>query len=134
MSEERIYAARKIDSKGDPAKIPCAMTLDFSVIVGAKIGDVDVLAKILEDAINEVLRSCTAHNIDAYLRYGQVRPTRHEELVAIIPRKVHYTADGLKQFCDTVHVSKKNLTNDRSKVTCKLCLKLMQPRGTLGEP
>lgn len=56
-----------------------------------------------------------------------VRPMSQEELLAIIPRKIHKAAYHVKNgwLCNTPHVSPKNLTDNDSEVTCKLCLRVL---------
>lgn len=56
---------------------------------------------------------------------GVLRPLTHEESLRLIPRKWHLEREG-SHACDTPFVSRKFLTQDVGKVTCKLCLKRLR--------
>ena len=113
----------ELEPENDPGIIPCGITLDFSVVVSATLGDVPQLEAFLRATVLDVVAKLAAFKMRAYIRKTDVHPITQEELLSVIPRKVHFEHDG-RQVCATAFVSLKNLTTDPSLVTCKLCRKL----------
>lgn len=119
-----IVEVKRVQPKGDPANLRLALTLNMTMIVGSKVGDMDRLKEVLEHACDLLQNECKELGIDAFLYNADVRPAPHEMLLAVQPRRVHYAPTG-RQICDTAHVSYKNLSKNPDEVTCKLCLKRM---------
>ena len=94
----------ELEPENDPGIIPCGITLDFSVVVSATLGDVPQLEAFLRATVLDVVAKLAAFKMRAYIRKTDVHPITQEELLSVIPRK--------------------NLTTDPSLVTCKLCRKL----------
>ena len=116
-------AKLEAEPENDPSIIPCGITLDFSVIAAATLGDVPELEAFLRTTVLDVVAKLAALKMKAYIRRTDVHPVTQEELLSVIPRKIHFEHDG-RQVCATAFVSPKNLTTDSSLVTCKLCRKL----------
>ena len=129
--DKALIEVKRVQPTGDPANLRLALTLNMTMIVGAKVGDMDRLKDVLEHAIDIVQRECKELGIDAFLYNGDVRPAPHEMLLAVQPRRIHYAPDG-RQICDPPHVSPKNLTKKPGEVTCKKCLKIERPPPPIG--
>jgi hypothetical protein len=103
-------------------QVPMAIEVDF--VTSAKLSDMGILETVLDLAVKDLQKRFEKDGFKCFLRTGLVRPMTQEELLTIIPRKVHMARDA-QQICDTPHVSKKNLTEDPDDVTCKKCLKIL---------
>ena len=117
---------KKLDPSEEIGDIQCPMSIELHFATTSKISDMPILEKVLERAIEDVHKRFEKDGYKVYVRTGLVRPMTQEELVSLIPRKVHFRQNG-RQICDTTHVAAKNLTDNRAEVTCKLCLKRMPP-------
>ncbi len=100
--------------------------VDITVVTNSKLSEFPILDKVLNLAVKDALARFEKEGFRAFLHHGKVRPMSQDELLSILPRKVHFVPlPGEKHICDTAHVAKKNLTLDPDKVTCKLCLRKM---------
>lgn len=112
-----------LDEAMGQMQVPVAIDLSFAT--SAKLDDMGILEQVLAKAVDDVLKRFEKDGFRIFVRAGVVRPMTQEELLSIIPRKVHMT-NGLDGWlCKTAHVSPKNVTSDATEVTCKLCLKVM---------
>lgn len=120
----KLVRRGQLKPHGDPAKIPCAIGMDLSLILsGGKLGDIEPLTTLLQASVDQLIRTLEARGTEVYIRTGLVAPVHHEVLLTLIPRRVHYEQGG-RQICKTPFVSPKNLTTNDRKVTCRLCRKL----------
>lgn len=107
--------------------VPLRIEVDFAT--SAKLDDIGRLEQVLEKAVEDVQKRFAKDGYTIYVRSGTVRPMSQEELLALIPRKIHLAADGQDGtpgwLCKTAHVAAKNITSERDDVTCKLCLKAL---------
>lgn len=96
--------------------------LDFQVFL---TGDLESLGE-LHEFFNTFLKSFYEHaeakKISVVYAVGTMRPPTQDEITKMIPRKYHYGMDG-KQVCSCPHVAARYITAERSKVTCRLCLR-----------
>lgn len=116
---------KRIEPSEDIRDIQCPMSIEVSFATSAKISDMGVLDKVLEVVIAEARKKFESEGFKTWVRVGLVKPMTQEELLTIIPRKMHFMRDG-RQVCRTEFVSPKNLTDDPKEVTCKLCLKVLE--------
>lgn len=106
------------------SKLPVPMAIDLSFVTSAKAEDAAILEKVLELAVQDVLKRFERDGFKTYIREGLVRPITKEELLSILPRKTHMGWSGDKGWlCDTPHVAARNISFDEQKVTCRSCLK-----------
>lgn len=117
----------KIEPSEDIGDLVVPMSVELSFATTSKVSDTTLMEQVLALAIEDVQKRFEKDGFKLYIRAGNVRPMTQEELLTLIPRKIHM-ADGVDgaQICTTPHVSAKNLTTDASKVTCKLCLKALK--------
>lgn len=109
------------------AKFPIATVVEVSIIGVFPASAYPTLQTMIEKFQDELREKFIAlGGRDAHPRWAEARQATKEEVLHFTPRKTHYTTKpGERQICDTVHVSKRNLTTDREKVTCRLCLRKM---------
>lgn len=88
----------------------------------------------------EAIRNVAGH---IYVDEYNVVPLRQEEILNLVPRKVHYAPDDSPhkwtrkldgdqipaQVCVTPRVGQRWLTKNPLETTCKLCLKWMLEKG-----
>lgn len=114
----------RIPPSDDLGKMMVPTAIDLHFVTSAKLDDQEILEQVLQLAIDDVLKRFQKDGFQTFLRGGQVRPMTQEELLSIIPRKVHMATDSDRGWlCDTPHVSLKNVTANKAEVTCKKCLK-----------
>lgn len=128
--ERRRPISKRLPPDENIQDLNVPMSVELSFATSAKISDMSVLEKVIELALGDLERRFAKEGFKLYLRTGQVRPMTQEELLSILPRKVHMAREQsggvLKQICETAHVSWKNLTTNPDEVTCKRCLRLIE--------
>lgn len=97
---------------------------EFQAMTSGKADDVQAVFDKLNGMIETFYDECDARGVSVLQAHGGARPMTREEAVTFVPKKWHLNVGGT-HACDTVHVSKRFLTEDREKVTCKLCLSTM---------
>lgn len=105
--------------------VRATMMADVSLGVTGTTAELDQAMVLLERLTADFMRECEKIGVSVHFPRGTFRPMTKEEALAFTPRKFHYAPDG-ERVCSTEFVSRKQLTEDRSKVTCKLCLKEME--------
>jgi hypothetical protein len=104
------------------AKFPVATVIEISIIGVYPASLYPTLQTEIEKFQAELQRKFVDFGgRDAHPRWAEVRQATKEEVLHFTPRKIHYSRDGKMHVCDTVHVSKRNLTRNIEEVTCKLC-------------
>jgi hypothetical protein len=114
------------DEENPVAKFPVATVVEISVIgvyPASLYPTLQTIAERLQDELRKQFEA--AGGKDPQPRWVEVRQATREEVLHFTPRKMHFTKDGEAHVCDTAYVSKRNLTTDREKVTCKLCRRKM---------
>lgn len=115
-----LAVAKRIElTASEKFKFP--ISIDLTFVTSGCMADMRVIESVmrwLRDAAHERF---TNAGFQVMLKKALVRPMSRNELLALIPRKIHYEKKG-RQICTTSHVSGKNLTKDKTAVTCKLCL------------
>lgn len=81
-------------------------------------GAFEALAKDFYDQCKEI-------GVQLQGAQGVVRPLTREESIHLVPRKFHMERDNA-HICPVPFVSRNQLTKDRAKVTCKLCVKKLR--------
>jgi len=106
-----------------PPRFPIATVVEISILGIFPAADY-VRLQLAAEEIQTLLRErfLALGGRDVYPRWAEARQATKEEVLHFTPRKVHYAEDGA-QICDTVYVAVRNLTRQREKVTCKLCLR-----------
>jgi len=116
----------KVPPSSDLTEMVVPVAIEVSLATSVKLDDIPILEKVLEKAVEDVLKRFEKDNFRIFVRTGTVRPMTQDELLSIIPRKVHMALASGLWLCTTPHVSPKNLTQNPDEVTCKLCLKVME--------
>ncbi len=124
MSDDKYFPGLRHSLTVEDMMVP--VCIDLVVVSNSKISEFPLLEKVLQVVVQDALQKFEKEGFRSFLHSARVRPMSQEELISIVPRKVHYAPDDI-QVCDTAHVSKKNLTKDREKVTCRLCIRKMEP-------
>lgn len=101
------------------------MVAELACGVTGTTEELDRAMTLLERLTADFMQECSKIGVSVHFPKGTFRPMTKEEALAFTPRKFHYAPDG-NRVCDTAYVSQRQLTDDRSKVTCKLCLKRME--------
>lgn len=115
-----------IKNSNEVAHFPVATVIEVSIIGTAPASAFPALQDVARAVQEELTRRFVGHGgKSAHPRWAEVRPATREELLKFVPRKVHYAPDLDKWVCDTVHVSKRNLTSNKEEVTCRLCRRKM---------
>lgn len=105
-----------------PTKFPVATVVEVSIIGVFPAAEYPALQTLVEKLQAELKdKFVELGGRDAHDRWAEARQATKEEVLHFTPRKLHFTADGVTHVCDTAFVSKRKLTRDREKVTCKLC-------------
>ncbi len=104
--------------------VRATMIAELSCGVTGTTAELDMAMTLLEGLVADFVKKCESAGIGVHFPKGTFRPMTREEALAFTPRKYHYAPDG-DRVCSTEFVSQKQLTDDRSKVTCKLCLKVI---------
>lgn len=125
-----VEAVNDEDDK-KPANLPIAIVIEVSVVGSIAASKIPELQEMADAVLVELTRRFEGRGAKVFPRWSEVRPATRDELLSFIPRKMHYTEDGDDHACDTMHVSRKNLTKDMHAVTCKLCLRFLGARGLL---
>jgi len=123
---------KRLQPDEDIQDLNVPMSVELSFATSAKISEAGVLEQVIEKAILDLEKRFAKEGFKLYMRAGLVKPMTQEELLSILPRKIHmaHKVNGRSaQICETPHVSYKNLTSNEAEVTCKRCLKLIE--GTL---
>ena len=115
---------RNLTSRKDGAQARVPAVFEFRAMVTGRKADLDKAFEVLDKAVERFYDVCDSTGVSVISGEGHVRPMTKEETLAVIPRKWHLDRDG-RQACQTPHVSKRYLTQDKDKVTCKLCLREM---------
>jgi hypothetical protein len=116
----------KLEPSEDLGQMMVPVAIDLSFVTSVKLEDMPILEQVLAKTTEDVLKRFQKDGFKVFVRAGVVRPMTQEELLSILPRKVHMAhEDGW--LCDTAHVALKNVTDNRDDVTCKLCLKKLPP-------
>lgn len=116
---------KRIGPSEDIGSMSIPMAVDLSFATSAKSDDADILEKVLDLAIQDVIKRFERDGFKVFIRAGQVRPMSQEELLSLIPRKVHLSNGADGWLCETPRVSMKNVTREWTAVTCKSCLNRM---------
>lgn len=111
------YEVENEDAGYDPT-VP--MTLELSVVLTCKLSEMDHLDVVVERLIEDLNRKLIEGKLHPKKIGGRVYPLSQEKLLMILPRKKHLKVKA-GWACSTAYVSAKNLTEDPSEVTCKLC-------------
>jgi hypothetical protein len=130
MPTERRPLLKRLEADEDIQDLNVPMSIEMSFATSAKISEMGILEQVIEKAVGDLEKRFAKEGFKLYVRTGLVHAMTQEELISILPRKVHMAEvrDGkaLKQICETPHVSYKNLTTNETEVTCKRCLKLIE--------
>lgn len=105
--------------------VRATMMAEFLCGVTGTTADLDKAMAIFERLVETFMRRCEKVGVTVHFPQGTFRPMNREEAVAFVPRKFHWAPDG-GRVCNTEFVSRKQLTDDPKKVTCKLCLRWME--------
>jgi predicted oxidoreductase len=108
-----------------PEETRPTMIVEYASMV---IGTKDQLERAhgsFEALAQDFYERCKEIGVQVQGASGTLRPLTHEESLRLIPRKWHLERGGV-HACDTPFVSRKFLTQDVGKVTCKLCLKRLR--------
>lgn len=105
------------------------MKVEIQVISQAKLSEMPIFEKVVDRIVEDVLARLAKEGFRGNSVTGLVRPITQEELLVLLPRKKHMKTDG-GWLCRTEFVARKNLTNDQSEVTCKLCREILADRAT----
>lgn len=122
---ERSPEARRealLEETREELQVP--YVLELKLVVSVTPSDVPALREMqleLASLAREQLGRTRREKRKLYFAGGDVRPLTQEELLAVLPRKVHLRTAAGRWACTTAHVSPRNLTDDRAAVTCKLC-------------
>ncbi len=116
---------KRFGPSSDVGSMQVPMAVDLSFATSAKLDDMEILEKVLELAVADVVKRFEKDGFKVIIRAGQVRPMTQEEFLSILPRKVHMSDGAGDWICDTSRVSLKNVTTDAEQVTCKSCLNRM---------
>lgn len=120
---------KRLGADEDILDLVVPISVEISFATSAKISDMAILEKVLERALEDAQKRFDKEGFKLYVRSGLVKPMTQEELLAVLPRKVHMAREingRLSQICETPHVSHKNLTTNETEVTCKRCLKVIE--------
>jgi hypothetical protein len=126
---ERRPLLKRFGPDEDVLDLQVPISVEISFATSAKLSEMPILEKVIERAIADAQARFEREGFKFYVRAGVVKPMTQEELLSILPRKVHMareTGGNLKQICETPHVSQKNLTLNEDEVTCKRCLKILE--------
>lgn len=111
---------------GSPVEtVRATMMAEFLCGVTGTTADLDKAMAIFERLVETFMRRCEKVGVTVHFPQGTFRPMNREEAVAFVPRKFHWAPEG-ERVCNTEFVSRKQLTDERNKVTCKLCLRWME--------
>jgi hypothetical protein len=106
----------------------CPMAIELKFVTSSKLSEMEVLREVIKRVREDLLKRFDKEGFPAFVLDGEIRPMTQDELLACIPRKMHLrSGDGW--LCRTARVGAKHITNDRTKVTCKLCLGQMAQAG-----
>lgn len=113
--------------QGDPVeKARITMVVEYSCILSGTLEEMEKAKAFFEGLAGKFRKSCLEEGLGHHNALGAVRPMTREEALAYVPRKFHMRMHGQdRHLCDTAFVSPRQITDDASKVTCKLCLRLM---------
>jgi hypothetical protein len=130
LTDERRTISKRLQPDENIQDLIVPISVEMSFATSAKISDMSILEKVIELALGDLENRFAKEGFKLYLRTGQVRPMTQEELLSILPRKVHMAREQsggvMNQICETPHVSRKNLTTNTDEVTCKRCLRLIE--------
>ncbi len=106
-------------------KFPIATVVEISIIGVFPASEYPALQTAI-DKFQEELREkfIALGGRDPHPRWAEARQASKEEVLHFTPRKMHMERGG-RQICDTAYVARRNLTRNREKVTCKLCMRKM---------
>lgn len=117
---------KKLDSvQGDTTNVRASCALEYTAFVTGKVGDIGEAADHFDVLMKDFHARCEALGISLIRASGHVRPMSQVELISIVPRKWHFMGPEGTQVCAVPYVSEKFLTDDPTKVDCKLCRKKM---------
>jgi hypothetical protein len=120
-------------------------SIGFRLIFRSGKGQKPELQTELHNQMTKLVKSIREGAGEVYHDEYNVNILRREEILSLVPRKVHYAPvnsphqwtrklDGDQipaQVCKTPRVSKRWLTEKSLEVTCKLCLKYMSEHPEL---
>jgi hypothetical protein len=115
-----------------PPKFNIATVVEVSIIgtfPAFKYPGLQSAVEAFEANLREIFIRVGGEN--AHTRRVDVRPATKEEVLHFTPRKIHYSENGLHWICGTAHVALCNLSNDVSRVTCKLCRQVLTFKAAL---
>lgn len=112
------------ERRGDGSSVRASVVFEFRAVATGRVDDLGAAFEEFQAATQRFYAACDAAGVSVVQGGGHLRPMTQEELLAVIPRKWHLEFEG-RQLCDTPYVSKRYLTKEKEKVTCKLCLKKM---------
>lgn len=120
--------SKGIEPSADLVELAIPMIIELTLVATCKISERDLLHAVLDKALEEMRGLFGENEFQLFSRGGEVRPATEEEVQDLLPRKMHLRDqdDPHKWVCDTRHVSQKNITDDKDKVTCKLCCRWIE--------
>jgi hypothetical protein len=113
----------KVQGPEDEPRV--TMMAEFTCAVTGTVHELEDAMNLFEKFVNAYVKGCAKGGSQASHARAVFRPMTREEALVLTPRKFHWAPDG-DRVCDTAYVSPKQLTDDPSKVTCKLCLRWME--------
>lgn len=114
-------------NEDEPGVVRSSMVVEYQSFLTGTTDQIAAAHALFEKLGNEFYEKCHDVGLHVQKTIGQVRPMTQQEALQFIPRRFHFDKGG-EQLCDTAYVSKKMLTTDESKVTCKLCQKRLAER------
>lgn len=117
--------------RSDDGQLTVSVVFEFTAMVTGKTENLEEVFESFQKSVQSFYDSCDEKSVSVFRGGGCVRPVTKEENLRLVPRKWHMSQHDGTHLCDIHHVSKKYITNDPSKVTCKRCLKKM---GNANKP
>jgi hypothetical protein len=123
VSTDRKPLSKRIEAEEAVRNISVPISLEVKLVTSSKLSEMGLLEHVLDLALKDVKERFTKEGFVLHVAGGSVRPMAQDELLALLPRKMHLTLNGGEsQACKTEYVARKQLTEDHTKVTCKRCL------------
>ena len=111
-----------IMSVADESNVRASVVLEYNAMLTGKVNELGEVGDKFNKLMKEFYAKCDEIGVSVVKTNGFIRGLTKEETLAIVPRKWHFAVRG-RHICETPFVSKKFLTKDKEKVTCKNCLR-----------